>query len=55
MQIDILNIEGKKTGRTLELPEEIFGIEPNNHVIYLSVKQYLAAKRKRTHKVKNRA
>jgi large subunit ribosomal protein L4 len=55
MQIDILNIEGKKTGRTLELPEEIFGIEPNNHVIYLSVKQYLAAKRTGTHKVKTRA
>lgn len=54
MQIDILNIEGKKTGRTLELPEEIFGIEPNNHVIYLSVKQYLAAKRTGTHKVKTR-
>ena len=55
MQIDILNIEGQKTGRTLELPEEIFGIEPNNHVIYLSVKQYLAAKRTGTHKVKTRA
>src|SRR5690606_24761207 len=55
MQIDILNIEGNKTGRTLELPEEIFGIEPNNHVIYLSVKQYLAAKRTGTHKVKTRA
>ncbi len=55
MQIDILNIEGKKTGRTLELPEEIFGIEPNNHVIYLSVKQYLAAKRQGSHKVKTRA
>ncbi|MCA0397485.1 MAG: 50S ribosomal protein L4 [Bacteroidetes bacterium] len=54
MQVDILNIEGKKTGRTLELPEEIFGIEPNDHVIYLSVKQYLAAQRQGTHKVKTR-
>ena len=33
MQVDVLNIEGKKTGRTVELPEEIFGIEPNDHVI----------------------
>ncbi len=55
MQIDILNIEGKKTGRTIELPEEIFGVEPNNHVIYLAVKQYLAAQRQGTHKVKTRA
>ncbi|MVT10989.1 50S ribosomal protein L4 [Chitinophaga tropicalis] len=55
MQVDILNIEGKKTGRTIELPEEIFGVEPNNHVIYLAVKQYLAAQRQGTHKVKTRA
>lgn len=55
MQLDILSIEGKKTGRTLELPEEIFGIEPNDHVIYLAVKQYLAAQRQGTHKVKTRA
>src|SRR4051812_6432815 len=55
MQADVLNIEGKKTGRTVELPEEIFGIEPNNHVIYLAVKQYLAAQRQGTHKVKTRA
>ncbi|GEP90132.1 large subunit ribosomal protein L4 [Chitinophaga terrae (ex Kim and Jung 2007)] len=55
MQVDILNIEGKKTGRSIELPEEIFGVEPNNHVIYLAVKQYLAAQRQGTHKVKTRA
>jgi large subunit ribosomal protein L4 len=54
MQADVLNIEGKKTGRTVELPEEIFGIEPNEHVIYLAVKQHLAAKRQGTHKVKTR-
>src|SRR6267154_3398610 len=54
MQSDVLNIEGKKTGRTVELPEEIFGIEPNDHVIYLAVKQYLAAQRQGTHKVKTR-
>src|SRR5436853_1027361 len=55
MQIDVLNIEGKKTGRTVDLPEEIFGAEPNDHVIYLAVKQYLAAQRQGTHKVKTRA
>jgi len=54
MQADVLNIEGKKTGRTVELPEEIFGVEPNDHVIYLAVKQYLAAQRQGTHKVKTR-
>jgi large subunit ribosomal protein L4 len=55
MQIDVLNIQGAKTGRTVELPEEIFGSEPNDHVIYLAVKQYLAAQRQGTHKVKTRA
>ena len=55
MQADVLNIEGKKTGRTVELPEEIFGVEPNQHVVYLAVKQYLAAQRQGTHKVKTRA
>lgn len=54
MQVDILNIKGEKTGRSIDLPEEIFGIEPNNHVIYLAVKQYLAAQRQGTHKVKTR-
>lgn len=54
MQVDVLNIKGKKTGRTVELPEEIFGVEPNDHVIYLAVKQYLAAQRQGTHKVKTR-
>lgn len=55
MQLKVLNIQGKETGRTVELPEEIFGIEPNNHAIYLAVKQYLAAQRQGTHKVKTRA
>ncbi|MEO6723158.1 MAG: 50S ribosomal protein L4 [Ferruginibacter sp.] len=55
MQVDILNIEGAKTGRSIELPDEIFGAEPNNHVIYLAVKQYLATQRQGTHKVKTRA
>ena len=55
MQVEVLNTKGKKTGRMVELPEEIFGAEPNNHVIYLAVKQYLAAQRQGTHKVKTRA
>ena len=55
MQLKVLNIEGKETGRTIDLPEEIFGIEPNNHAIYLAVKQYLGAQRQGTHKVKTRA
>ncbi len=55
MQVDVLNSKGEKTGRNVELPEEIFGTEPNNHVIYLAVKQYLAASRQGTHKTKTRA
>ena len=55
MQVEVLNTKGKATGRKVELPEEIFGAEPNNHVIYLAVKQYLAAQRQGTHKVKTRA
>ena len=54
MQLDILNTKCEKTGRTIELPEEIFGIEPNDHVIYLAVKQYQGAQRQGTHKVKTR-
>ena len=55
MQLDIINTKGEKTGRTVELPEEIFGIEPNDHVLYLAVKQYMGAQRQGTHKVKTRA
>lgn len=55
MQIEILNNKGAKTGRSVELPDEIFGIEPNDHCIYLAVKQYLAAKRQGTHGTKTRA
>ncbi len=55
MQVDVLNIEGKQTGRSVELPDEIFGIEPNDHVIYLAVKQYRGAQRQGSHKVKTRA
>ena len=55
MEIDVLKIDGKKTGRKVELPDDIFGVEPNQHVVYLAVKQYLAAQRQGTHKVKTRA
>lgn len=55
MQLKVLNIEGQETGRTIDLPEDIFGIEPNDHAIYLAVKQYLGAQRQGTHKVKTRA
>jgi large subunit ribosomal protein L4 len=55
MQVDVLNTKGEKTGRTVELPDDIFAIEPNDHAIYLAVKQYLAQGRQGTHKVKTRA
>jgi large subunit ribosomal protein L4 len=55
ISVDVLNIQGGKTGRTVELPQEVFGAEPNDHVIYLAVKQYLAAQRQGTNKVKTRA
>ncbi len=55
MQVEVLNIKGRSTGRSVELPDEIFGIEPNDHLIYLSVKQYLAAQRHGNSKVKTRA
>ena len=55
MKIDVFKIDGKKAGRKVELPDDIFGAEPNQHVVYLAVKQYLAAQRQGTHKVKTRA
>ncbi|MGC4235492.1 MAG: 50S ribosomal protein L4 [Niabella sp.] len=55
MQVEVLNIQGKGTGRSVELPDDIFAVEPNDHVIYLAVKQYLAAQRQGTNKVKTRA
>lgn len=54
MQLDVLNIQGQPTGRSIDLPEEIFGAETNEHVVYLAVKQYLASQRQGTHKVKTR-
>ena len=55
MQVDVLNIQGLKTGRSIELPADIFGIEPNQHVVYLAVKAYLAHQRQGTHKSKERS
>ncbi len=54
MKLDVINIKGESTGRQVELPENIFGIEPNEHVVYLSVKSYLASQRQGTHKSKER-
>ncbi|MEO9954374.1 50S ribosomal protein L4 [Nonlabens sp.] len=55
MKVAVLDIKGKETGRQVELSEEIFGIEPSEHAIYLDVKQYLANQRQGTHKAKQRA
>ena len=55
MELGILNITGSETGRKAALSESIFAIEPNDHVIWLDVKQYLANQRQGTHKVKTRA
>lgn len=54
MEVSVLNIQGKETGRKVTLSENVFGIEPNNHVVYLDVKQYLANQRQGTHKSKER-
>ena len=55
MELNVLNIEGKDTGRKVKLNKDVFGIEPNQHAIYLDVKQHLANKRQGTHKSKERA
>jgi large subunit ribosomal protein L4 len=55
MELSVLNKEGKDTGRKITLHEGIFGVEPNDHAIYLDVKQYMANKRQGTHKTKERA
>lgn len=54
MKVAVLDINGKDTGRKVELSAEVFGIEPNDHAIYLDVKQYLANQRQGTHKSKER-
>jgi large subunit ribosomal protein L4 len=55
MRLNVLNIRGEQTGRTVELPADIFGIEPNEHAVYLAVKSYLAAQRQGTHSTKGRS
>ncbi|MFW5773152.1 MAG: 50S ribosomal protein L4 [Tangfeifania sp.] len=55
MELSVLNKEGKETGRTVTLSDQIFGVEPSDHAIYLDVKQYMANKRQGTHKSKERA
>ncbi|MBB4118904.1 large subunit ribosomal protein L4 [Mesonia hippocampi] len=55
MKIAVVDIKGKETGREVSLSEAVFGIEPNNHAVYLDVKQYLANQRQGTHKTKERA
>ena len=54
MELSVLNISGKETGRKVTLNDSIFGIEPNDHAIYLDTKQYLANQRQGTHKAKER-
>ena len=55
MELSIYNIKGEQTGKKVQLSDAIFGIEPNNHAIYLDVKQYLANQRQGTHKAKQRS
>lgn len=54
MKIDIINIDGQSTGKQVDLPEDIFGVEPNEHAVYLAVKLHLANKRQGTNKTKER-
>ena len=55
MEVSVLDIKGQETGRKVTLNENVFGIEPNDHVLYLDVKQYLANQRQGTHKSKERS
>ena len=55
MELSVYNIKGEDTGRKVSLDDSVFGIEPNEHVMYLDVKQYLANKRQGTHKSKERS
>ena len=55
MEVKVLDFNGKDTGRKVQLSDSVFGIEPNNHAVYLDVKQYLANQRQGTHKAKERA
>ena len=55
MKVAVLDIKGKDTGRKIDLSKDVFAIEPNDHAVYLDVKQYLANQRQGTHKAKERA
>ncbi|MBT6252286.1 MAG: 50S ribosomal protein L4 [Flavobacteriaceae bacterium] len=55
MKVAVVDINGKETGRTIALDKDVFGVEPNEHALYLDVKQYLAHQRQGTHKAKERA
>ena len=55
MEVNVYNIKGEDTGRKVTLNESIFGIEPNDHAIYLDVKQFMANQRQGTHKSKERS
>ena len=55
MELSVYNIKGEDTGKKVVLNDEVFGLEPNEHVIYLAVKQYLANQRQGTHKAKERS
>jgi large subunit ribosomal protein L4 len=54
MEVNVLDLSGKETGAKVQLPDSVFGVEPNDHAIYLDVKQYLANQRQGTHKSKQR-
>ena len=55
MELEVINIDGKSTGKKVKLSKDVFGIEPNDHAIYLEVKSYMANQRQGTHKAKERA
>lgn len=55
MKVSVYNIQGEATGRKIDLPDEVFGIEPHEHSVWLDVKRYLAAQRQGTHKSKERS
>ena len=55
MELSVYNIKGEDTGRKISLDDSVFGIEPNDHVLYLAVRQYMAAQRQGTHKSKERS
>lgn len=54
MKLEVVDIKGGSTGRSVELPKEVFGVEPNEHAVYLAVKQYNAAQRQGTHKAREK-